>query len=71
MSDGTAAYRPSLADVRGVRQMEISERSIAARRCGRGQVRMPSKFGAASKARTLNENDRRSVENDFREKGKL
>jgi hypothetical protein len=59
--NGPLAYRPSLADVRGVRQMEISERSLAARR-PHGRARAPNKFGAASKCRQLSAAERRAVE---------
>jgi hypothetical protein len=51
--------------------MEITERSIAARRSGRGQVRVPSKFGAASKGRQLSTGEREIVETEMRMKDRL
>jgi hypothetical protein len=67
----TVAYRPSLADVRGVRQMTISERSIAARRRGHGQARTPSNFGGANRGRRLSDAERRSIEFQLRQAGRL
>jgi hypothetical protein len=49
----------------------IQERSIAARRHGRGQVRVRSTFGAAGKVRRLNDNDRRAVEAAMRLEGRI
>jgi hypothetical protein len=61
----------TLADVRAVRHETVLERSIAARRSGRGQIRVPSKFGPASKARTLDESERSIIERDLRRSGRL
>ena len=69
--NGTAAYRPGLADVRGVRQMTISELTVAVRTRKHGSRGHPAtKFGA-NRGRTLSDDERRSIEFQLRQEGRL
>jgi hypothetical protein len=58
------------SDARAERLETIQERSIAARRHGRGQVRAPVKLGA-NRGRRLSDDERRGVELQLRSEGRL
>jgi len=68
--NGPAAYRPTLSDVRGVRKLEISEKSLAARR-PHGTVRAATTLGGANRGRKLDGDEIAAIEAAMRQTGRL